>query len=122
MTEASSQRVAVVTGAARGMGAAVATRLAQDGFAVAVLDLDESACAGTVEAITADVGRALGVGVDVADAAAVGAGVAAPAMLGADAERVTTELGAPSVLFNNAGIIRDNMIFKSGEDDWGAVI
>src|SRR4051812_7873004 len=112
MTEASTQRVAVVTGAARGIGAAVATRLAQDGFAVAVLDLDESACAGTVEAITANGGRALAVGVDVADAAAVGAAV----------ERVTTELGAPSVLVNNAGIIRDNLIFKMSDGDWDSVI
>src|SRR3954468_3900185 len=102
MTEASTQRVAVVTGAARGIGAAVATRLAQDGFAVAVLDLDESACAGTVEAIAAAGGRAPALGVDVADSQAVSAAV----------ERVVTELGAPSVLVNNAGIIRDNLIFK----------
>jgi 3-oxoacyl-[acyl-carrier protein] reductase len=112
MTEASTQRVAVVTGAARGIGAAVATRLARDGFAVAVLDLDESACAGTVEAITADGGRALAVGVDVADAGAVAGAV----------ERVATELGAPSVLVNNAGIIRDNLIFKMSDDDWDAVL
>jgi 3-oxoacyl-[acyl-carrier protein] reductase len=112
MTEASTHRVAVVTGAARGIGAAVATRLAQDGFAVAVLDLDESACAGTVDAITAKGGRSLAVGVDVADAGAVGAGV----------ERIAAELGAPGVLVNNAGIIRDNLIFKMSDEDWDAVI
>jgi 3-oxoacyl-[acyl-carrier protein] reductase len=112
MTEPSTQRVAVVTGAARGIGAAVATRLARDGFAVAVLDLDESACAGTVETIAADGGRALAVGVDVADAGAVAAAV----------ERVATELGAPSVLVNNAGIVRDNLIFKMSDDDWDAVL
>jgi len=48
-------RVAIVTGAARGIGAATAVRLAQDGFAVAVLDLEESAAKGTVEAIEAAV-------------------------------------------------------------------
>jgi 3-oxoacyl-[acyl-carrier protein] reductase len=112
MTDPSTQRVAVVTGAARGIGAAVAARLAKDGFAVAVLDLDESACAGTVETITGAGGRALAVGVDVSDADAVRAAV----------QRVADELGPPSVLVNNAGIIRDNLIFKMSDDDWDAVI
>ena len=63
-----ASRVAIVTGAARGIGAATALRLAQDGFAVAVLDLEESAAKGTVEAIEAAGGRALAVGADVSDA------------------------------------------------------
>ena len=64
-----NQRVAVVTGAARGIGAATATRLARDGFAVAVLDLDEAACQGVVDQITAAGGSAIAVGVDVSDEA-----------------------------------------------------
>jgi 3-oxoacyl-[acyl-carrier protein] reductase len=105
-------RVAIVTGAARGIGAATALRLAQDGFAVAVLDLDESAGKGTVEAIEAAGGRALAVGADVSDTAQVEAAV----------ERVATELGAPTVLINNAGVTRDNMLFKMSEDDWDTVM
>lgn len=108
----STQRVAIVTGAARGIGAATAQRLAADGHAVAVLDLDESACAGAVETITAAGGRAIAVGCDVADAEQVEEAVA----------RVAEELGAPTILVNNAGIIRDNLLFKMTEDDWDAVM
>ncbi|WP_226345867.1 3-oxoacyl-ACP reductase FabG [Agilicoccus flavus] len=109
-----SQRVAVVTGAARGIGAGVAARLARDGMAVAVLDLDEAACQGVVDAITAEnpQARALAVGCDVTDPDQVEAAVA----------RVSDELGPPVVLVNNAGIIRDNMLFKMGVDDWDAVM
>ncbi len=109
---ASTDRVAIVTGAARGIGAAVARRLATDGFAVAVLDLDEAACAETVDSITSTDGQALAVGVDVADAAAVDRAVG----------RVAAELGPPTVLVNNAGITRDNLLFKMTEDDWDSVI
>jgi 3-oxoacyl-[acyl-carrier protein] reductase len=108
----STTRVAIVTGAARGIGAATAQRLARDGHAVAVLDLDERACAGTVEAITAAGGRAIAVGVDVSQADQVEAAV----------RRVADELGAPTILVNNAGIIRDNLIFKMTVDDWDSVM
>jgi 3-oxoacyl-[acyl-carrier protein] reductase len=107
-----SQRVAIVTGAARGIGAATAVRLAADGFAVAVLDLDEAATKQTVDAIVEAGGRAIGVGADVSDADQVQAAV----------DRVAGELGAPTVLVNNAGVTKDNLIFKMSESDWDTVM
>ncbi|GAA4008011.1 3-oxoacyl-ACP reductase FabG [Allokutzneria multivorans] len=108
----SQERVALVTGAARGIGAATARTLAEQGAAVAVVDLDESACAETVEAITAAGGRAIAVGADVSQRDAVEAAVA----------RVVDELGGLHVLINNAGVIRDNMLFKMTDDDWDTVM
>ncbi|MFC1418944.1 3-oxoacyl-ACP reductase FabG [Streptacidiphilus cavernicola] len=107
-----TQRVAIVTGAARGIGAATAIRLAADGFAVAVVDLEEAAGKDTVEKITAAGGRALAVGADVSSAEQVAAAVA----------RIAAELGAPTVLVNNAGVLRDNLLFKMSELDWDTVM
>ncbi|RAJ40359.1 3-oxoacyl-[acyl-carrier protein] reductase [Kitasatospora sp. SolWspMP-SS2h] len=105
-------RVAVVTGAARGIGAATALRLAADGYAVAVVDLAEDAAKDTVEAIEAAGGRALAVGADVSDAEQVQAAV----------DRIAAELGTPVVLVNNAGVLRDNLLFKMSESDWDTVM
>jgi len=107
-----TERIAIVTGAARGIGAATALRLAADGMAVAVLDLDEAACTGTVKEIADVGGRALAVSADVSKSDDVKAAV----------ERVAEELGGPTVLVNNAGVIRDNLLFKMTDNDWDTVI
>jgi 3-oxoacyl-[acyl-carrier protein] reductase len=105
-------RTAIVTGAARGIGAATAERLAADGHAVAVLDLDESSCADTVGRITKNGGHALAVGADVSNAEAVERAVA----------QVADVLGPPTILVNNAGVTRDNLLFKMTEQDWDTVM
>ena len=107
-----AQRVAVVTGGARGIGAAASRRLAADGLAVAVLDLKEADCGGTVDAITSAGGRARAVGADVSQADQVEAAVT----------KIAAELGPPAVLVNNAGVLRDNLLFKMTEDDWDTVL
>ena len=103
-----SERIAIVTGAARGIGAGTALRLAADGMAVAVLDLNEADCAATVKEIENAGGKALAVGADVSKTDQANAAV----------ERIAAELGAPTVLVNNAGITRDAMLFKMTDEQW----
>ena len=107
-----TQKIAIVTGAARGIGAETAIRLASDGMAVAVLDLNEADSAKTVKEIENAGGRALAVGADVSKTDQVNAAV----------ERVAAELGEPTVLVNNAAITRDALLFKMTDEDWDAVI
>ena len=103
-------RVAVITGAARGIGAGIAARFAEEGAAVAVLDLDESAAQATADGLGAT--QAVGIACNVTDAAAVETAVG----------RVLEELGGFHILVNNAGITRDNLLFKMTEEDWDAVM
>ncbi|WP_030790717.1 SDR family NAD(P)-dependent oxidoreductase [Streptomyces sp. NRRL S-920] len=103
---------AVVTGAGRGIGAATALRLAADGAAVGVLDIDGEAAARTVERIRAAGGTAHAVVADVGDPDQAKGSLAA----------VAAELGPPDILVNNAGVIRDRPMQDLSLDDWDSVV
>ncbi len=108
-------RVAVITGSARGIGYGTAQRFAQEGARIAVIDLDEEAAKKAAAALPgADHPKTshVGIGCDVTDAASVEAAV----------DKVVAELGDIHILVNNAGITRDNLLFKMTEDDWDLVI
>lgn len=106
------RRIAVVTGAARGIGAAVAERLAHNGHDIAIFDLERDNCASTVEAVAAAGSRAAAFSVDVGDENEVRNGVSA----------VAEELGPPTILVNNAGILRDSTLTKMTVEDWDMVL
>jgi 3-oxoacyl-[acyl-carrier protein] reductase len=105
-------RAAIVTGSSQGIGAAIATRLAAGGAKVGVLDLDRNATEATVEAIRSAGGTATGLGADVSDRAAVAAAV----------DALVGEFGGLHILVNNAGVLRDNLLFKMSDDDWTTVM
>lgn len=105
-------KVAVVTGSARGIGAAIARRLAEDGARVAVVDLNEASAKDAAEQIVASGGDAKGFGCDVASEESVNTTV----------ERVGSMWGGADILVNNAGILKDNLLFKMSADDWDSVM
>lgn len=109
----SEQRVALVTGGSRGIGRAICLALAADGHAVAV---NYAARADAAEAVVAEIaaagGNAVAVRADVSDATAV------EAMF----ESVAASLGAPTILVNNAGITRDNLLLRMSVDEFDEVI
>ena len=105
-------KVAIVTGAAQGIGAAIARRLANEGARVAVVDLTADRAQGTVDQIVKDGGEAFAVGADVSKTPDVQAAVAT----------VVEEFGRIDILVNNAGITRDNLLFKMTDEDWDSVI
>ncbi|MCL6637071.1 MAG: 3-oxoacyl-ACP reductase FabG [Alicyclobacillus sp.] len=107
-----SGRVAVVTGGARGIGAATAVRLAEEGAQIAVFDLPDVACTATVAAVQAAGSTALAVPCDVTDRQQVDAAF----------QQVVETWGKVDVLVNNAGIVRDNLLFKMTDEDWESVV
>ena len=105
-------RKAIVTGAARGIGAAIAKTLAARGAQVAVCDLKAEWCADTVAEIEKAGGKAKGYGVDVSDSAAVDGCV----------KSVIADFGGVDILVNNAGITKDGLLMRMSDADWDAVV
>ncbi len=107
-----NQRKAVVTGAGRGIGKAIAEALARHGVKVICVSKSESSCGAVADAIVAAGGAARALAVDVADGAAVAKA----------AEQLLAEEGKIDLLVNHAGITRDGLLARMSEDDWNAVI
>jgi 3-oxoacyl-[acyl-carrier protein] reductase len=105
-------RVAFLTGAGRGIGAATAAKLAAEGAAVTITDMDLGPAEETAEAIRAAGGRAIAIPVDVTKREQVEEAAA----------RTQQEFGRLDILVAVAGITRDNLLFKMSDDDWDGVM
>ncbi len=111
MSDSSDKKVAVVTGAGRGIGKAIASCLAENGLHVVCVSRSADSCGAAAESIAAAGGSAEALAVDVADTAAVTEAC----------EGLLKAHGTVDIIVNNAGITRDNLLFRMGEDDWDAV-
>ncbi len=105
-------KTAIVTGAARGIGAAIAVRLANEGADIALCDLQEDWLLETAEAVKAAGRKVTCHGVDVSNSEGVNKVV----------DDVVSEFGGVDVLVNNAGITRDTLLMRMSDEDWDAVL
>lgn len=105
-------RIALVTGAGRGIGRGIAQTLAAEGVHVICVSKNESSCRSAAEAIQASGGKASSFAVDVSDAVAVGAAC----------EQLLKEHGHIDILVNNAGITRDMLLLRMKDEDWDLVL
>ena len=104
--------IALVTGASRGIGRAIAMALAEQGATVVGTATTESGAQAIEQALTGAGHQGMGLVLNVSDSASVDAALA----------QITERLGAPSILVNNAGITRDNLLMRMKDEEWDAVI
>ena len=107
-----NNRTALVTGAGRGIGRAIAETLARQGVTVICVSKSADSCGAAAAAITQAGGKARALAVDVSDGAAIAR--ASEALLG--------EIPVIDILVNNAGITRDGLLFRMSDADWNDVI
>ena len=107
-----NDKTVLITGAARGIGQAIAKRFAEDGANVAVCDLKTDWCAETLEIVRGLGGRAEAYEVDVSQSEQVDAAV----------KRIHTDFGSIDSLVNNAGITRDGLLMRMSDEDWDMVL
>jgi 3-oxoacyl-[acyl-carrier protein] reductase len=112
MTEPTDKKIALVTGAGRGIGKSVAETLAAKGHHVICVSRSDRSCGAVADGINASGGSAQSLAVDVADKAAVKAAC----------EQLLEQHGTIDILVNNAGITRDGLLFRMSDDDWDDVI
>ena len=105
-------RVAFITGAGRGIGAATALRMAEEGAQVVLADIDTEGC----KQVSAELDR-LG-----SEGLVVACNVADSAMVQDAIDKAVNQFGRLDILVNNAGVVRDNLLFKMSEDDWDTVM
>ena len=105
-------KVALVTGATRGIGQAIARKLAEDGATVVGTATSEDGAARISAALKEAGNNGFGMVMDVSDPESVEQGL----------KQIAAEAGTPAILVNNAGITRDNLLMRLKEDDWSAVI
>src|SRR5690242_17615477 len=105
-------RVAFITGASRGIGAATALRMAEEGARITLADIDTDGC----EQVASEIGR-LG-----SEGLIIPCNVADDIMVQMAIDKTASHFGKLDILVNNAGVLRDNLLFKMSEEDWDTVL